>query len=505
DIGLRRDTERLSLTASYDFGDYNLAAIVARNSQGANWVRDLDLTDRIGWFSRDPQRLKDESYELRLTGPQDGRFRWLAGINYYEQEFFSSGQGGTAGTGCISFVSAVLTDDPATCLPTTLVFPNSLADADEAEVLGLFAAADFDLNDQWTAIAEFRYQDDTFRKGGGLVREGQPVLEESFTDLLPRLILRYQPSDTTTLFVSYAEGQIAGEFNAFFINADQREREQYLAQDPKVSEALPAEKLEAWEFGWKQTLLDGRVQMNFAAYTNEWSNAKGRSSFAINETCRASDFAASTPGCDPGLGQVVGSPKQIADPNTGELVPFFNTRNILIPGDARIRGLEFETLLRPSDTFTVQASLTYIDSKYKDYEFNFVEPFAGFKQMAGNQTPRQPKWSGNLALTKFFNVAGFDAFVRTDMIYQGRAFVDESNLAYIDDYMLMNLRGGIETDRYRVELFVRNVLNEDAWATGARWTDFSSPFQGTFFTAKQGVAVSPQDKREIGLRFNLRL
>ena len=38
--------------------------------------------------------------------------------------------------------------------------------------------------------------------------------------------------------------------------------------------------------------------------------------------------------------------------------------------------------------------------------------------------------------------------------------------------------------------------------TGARWTDFSSPSQFAFLTAKQGVAVSPLDKREVGLRVN---
>ena len=38
--------------------------------------------------------------------------------------------------------------------------------------------------------------------------------------------------------------------------------------------------------------------------------------------------------------------------------------------------------------------------------------------------------------------------------------------------------------------------------TGARWTDFSSPSQFAFLTAKQGVAVSPLDKREVGLWVN---
>ena len=47
-----------------------------------------------------------------------------------------------------------------------------------------------------------------------------------------------------------------------------------------------------------------------------------------------------------------------------------------------------------------------------------------------------------------------------------------------------------------------NLTDEEAWQTGARWTNFSSPSQFAFPTAKQDVAVSPLDKREVSLRVN---
>jgi outer membrane receptor protein involved in Fe transport len=80
--------------------------------------------------------------------------------------------------------------------------------------------------------------------------------------------------------------------------------------------------------------------------------------------------------------------------------------------------------------------------------------------------------------------------------------VDESNLAKLDSYNLFNLRIGMEWENLMAELFVMNLTDEEAWQTGARWTDFSSPSQFAFLTAKQGVAVSPLDKREVGLRVN---
>jgi hypothetical protein len=86
----------------------------------------------------------------------------------------------------------------------------------------------------------------------------------------------------------------------------------------------------------------------------------------------------------------------------------------------------------------------------------------------------------------------------------GKSYVDESNLAFIAGYSLVHLRAGVATDDYLLEVFIKNVLDEDAWMTGSRWTDFSSPTQFAYLTAKQGVALSPLDKRELGIRVNYR-
>lgn len=505
-VGLERETERISFFAGYEFNngsriDFNYG----RNDQVANWVRDFDLTDRLNWFTQDPQDLEDDSYEVRFTSPQDQRFRWLVGYNYYEQTFLSSGAGGNASTSCFATLQVPLSDNwPADCIAGipgafTLGFNNTISNADEAEVQGIFGAIDFDITDTLTAIVEGRWQEDEFTKGLGIIDPGAEQLSETFDDFLPRVILRWTPNDGTNLYASYSEGQIAGDFNAFFINADERERAQYLAQDPNVSESLDAETLEAWEIGWKQALAGGRGQLNLSAYYYTWENIKGRSSFQINETCRANTIAAAEPGCTFD-GVMVGDPKQVPGPD-GELVPFFNARNVLIPGDATILGLEAEFWWALTENLLFQLNYSYIDSEYDDYEFNFVAPIAGYSQMRGNQTPRQPKHSGNTALTWNTTLFNRASYLRGDLFYQGESYVDESNLAYLDDYWLANLRGGMDiTDNFSLELFVTNLFEEEAWMTGARWTDFSSPTQFPFLTAKQGVAVSPLDKREYGLR-----
>ena len=387
-LGLKREVERFSFFGEYEFENgYSIDFNYGKNKQQANWIRDFDNSDRIGWFSRDPQDMEDESYEVRLSSPTDQRFRWLIGYNEYEQEFTSSGGGGDATTSCFATVQFPPSNNyPADCVGgipgiVNFYFPNNLQDADRADVKGIFASVDFDITDQWTAIFEGRWQKDKLTKGGGLVRPNEPVLSESFDDFLPRIILRWQPGDETNLWVNYSEGQIAGEFNTNFINADDRERAQYLAQDPNIAESLDAETLEAWEIGWKQGFMDGRGQFNLAFFHYEWENIKGRSSFRINETCKPQDVGVLAE-CNPDNGIMAGDPKQIPGPD-GELVPFFNARNILLPGDSTIKGAELELWYAFTEALSAQVGVSYIDSEYDDYDFNFVASVAGFSQMAG--------------------------------------------------------------------------------------------------------------------------
>jgi len=508
DVGLSRETERLTFLGSYAFANgYSLEGSYGNNEQNANHLRDYDITDRITFFSSDPQTMSDESFEVRLRSPQDSRFRWLVGYSSYSQEFTTSGEGGTVITSCYAAVQTPLMDNyPDNCIGGApgifnLVLPLGVANADEAEVDGIFAAVDFDIVDGVTMSLEGRYQEDTLVKGGGLFSPGGTILKKTFDDLLPRVILRWMPSDATNLWASYSEGMIAGDFNSTFINADDRERAQYLALNPVISEALAAETLDAWEIGAKQRFMDGRGQVNVAAYRYKWANIKGRSAYAINETCRAADMGAA--GCNPALGQNIGDPKRILDAG-GELIPLFTIRNVLLPGDATLWGAELELSLQLTDAVQWRFNTAYTASEYDDYNFNFVSTVAGFSQMAGNQTPRQPKWSGNSTLIWDFDLFERPAYVRGDVLYQGELYADESNLAKLDDYWLLNVRVGVEWERFSLELFSTNLTDEKAWAMGARWTDWSSPTQFPHLTEKQGVVASPLDRREFGLRVNYR-
>lgn len=510
ELGIKRETERFSLFAAYDFDNgYAINANFGKNHQKTNYVHDFDLSDRIVWFARDPQDLEDESYEVRLTSPMDQRFRWLVGFNQYEQTFYGNGAGGDFSISCYGAQQTPANNDyPGNCVagvPGAFVVysPNTLENSDRADVRGFFGSIDFDITDEWTAIFEGRWQEDKITKGAGVNTPGAPILSETYTDFLPRVILRWQPTDTTNLFVSYSEGQIPGDFNAAFINSDARERAQLLAQEPGLNETLDAETLDAWEIGWKQGFAGGRGQANLSVYHYVWENIKGRSNYLVNETCRPANMGVNAE-CNPANGIQVGDPKQLPGPD-GTLIPFYNTKNLLLPGDATINGAEVEVMYLFTDSLSGQVGVSYIDSKYDDYEFNFVRPVAGYSQMKGNSTPRQPKWSGFATMTWETILFDRESYLRGDWLYTGEQYVDESNLAYLDDYSIVNVRFGMNiNDQWLAELFVSNLFDEEAWMSGARRTDFARPTQLALLTNFQGVNVVPLDKREIGLRVNFK-
>jgi len=514
-IGLYRTVTRFSISSTYDFaGGYQVAFQAGMNELKANWIRPFGLTPRGLWWSRDPQDSEDESYELRLTSPQDQKFRFLVGVNQYDQTFLQSGSGGDAVWLCADFGPARPVG--STCGRTgnagSFFFtPNSAAqNTDKVSTQGIFAAVSYDLTDTITASLEARYSKDETQKA--ILTTSPFKVEETQTS--PRAILRWTPNDETNLYVSYAKGFLPPSINAEVARATAREKTQYDAGGfpciasptlpqcvaaPDVPTTVAGDELDMVELGWKQQFWDRRAQINVAAYWAEWKNQKGRSAFVIQEDCGSFAHGGTT-GATAANGCAGGANGQPAVTATG--LPFTNTRNANVGGNSTLKGIEFEGAARLTENWDIRAMATWAQSEYDDFIFNFVVPIAGFQQMKGNSNARFPEWSGSISLG--YNAAlrntGWNWFANTDVSYTGKTFVDESNLAYCKAYSLTNVRVGGEKDNLRIEGFVKNVFDDDSWAACARWTDFdSAPTLGQL-TTYQGVAVTPNMPRQYGIR-----
>lgn len=489
-VGLVRNTYRYSAAFNYDF-DNGMSAVLqgGYNKVETNWIREQGLTRLVRNLSNDPQLQDDISIEARLTSNQEDRLRWLAGINYYEQDFATSGTGGRSVLPCWD----ALPGDPATseeCRPIpTLVTSNGLNNVDSVKTTGYFAAVSYDVTDEFTINLEGRYQQDRLDKAG------RDIDANTF---LPRVILQYQPLEDTNLYASYSKGVLPGESNAFIVNADAQELAQYEAQlGDRAFAILPEEELDSYEIGWKQSALDGRLNISSAIYYGEWKNQKSRVVATIRETCKP--FNANSTGCRPQDLTPLGDLQSLADGT-----PISTARNTTITGTGKVYGLELEGQALLAEGWSTNFSLAYAASEFTDFESNFEQTFAGFINMEGNEHARYPKWTGSISSTYTRPLNDeWDWFVRGDAIYFGKTWVSVANLAQCNDYWLFNSRAGVERDNLRVELWVKNLFNDDNWSACARWTDFSRKIDFARFTFYQGVAVTPQNKRQFGLKTSL--
>jgi len=509
-FGLKRNMFFVGATADWELPvGWTLSGVYGHNEMRSNWLRDHDSTDSESFWTMDPQSLDDDTYELRLTSGQESALTWVAGFSYYEMSYTQSGNGGTA--------LAAIPIGMGAFIPLTL--KNSLVNNVDQTYSALFGGVTYKFTDQWSASLEARYQSDEIKKGQTIAAQvGLPIAKAKWDDILPRAIIQWQPTPQTNLYASYSRGVLPGDINAeFTFGPDNMRTPEQLASVreqtingtppyaavgypngtpgiPQAQDFIDREKLDSLELGWKQQWLNGRIETNVALYYMEWENQKGRVSVGIV------DFNGNTTAPfvrDPDTCVI----RRIADPICNDTS---RTIQIAVPGSSKLKGLEFEGNWFATERLTVQTGLEYTNNKYTQFTFNFVEALAGTRDMAGNTSPRYPEFKGNVALnyTAPLSAAGWEWFTRGDLLYFGKYFVDESNLASAPAQTLLNARIGVKSDNLRLELFGYNLTDEDAYAAAARFSDFSIP-GNLAFTDNQGVNVTPQRPRYFGVKLTM--
>ncbi len=340
-----------------------------------------------------------------------------------------------------------------------LAFNDAFAE-ETGDALGIFGSVGFQVSDNFTIDLEGRFQRDEVA-----LNTASTSFENDFSTFLPRFIARYQPTESSTLYGTYSEGNIPGLFNVVLAVRSQNEIDQIQAACGCTVE-VEEETLKNLEFGWKQRLLDDRLMLNTAIYMMTWEDQKNLQNVAF-----------------------------IRDDGT----PF--TQNVIgSVGETDLFGVEIEGQFRATDNLTGAFSLNYAKSEYQTYNCAVGLIVAGDQDCSGNSSPRYPEWSGSLSATYQKPIASdWDWFVRPDILYQGKQYTDETNLAYIADYTIVNLRTGFEQDGLRLEFYVRNLLDDDSYRSAATRNDFS----GADVLANlqnQALFLTPAEKRTIGFK-----
>ena len=484
--GLVREQIRFALNSDYEFDNgYAISFLAGYNDMRLNALWDYDGTDDPVWHAVVPKVGVDWSVEARLSSPEENRFRWLLGATWYDQEFFQgTGSGGLFLTSCL--FNCTTTGPALLSLPPT--------GGNLAEVWGVFGSASYDITDEITLDVETRYLQDQ-----RTVSESGFSFTDTFKQFTPRVILRYQPSDDTTIYIQGSRGTLPGNTNAIittcseddflvpyvnpitgepnqFDSECQQIRNQTLPED--FNEATPSQKMTAYEIGWKQTLMEGRARFNLTGWFYEWKNRP--------------------------FGQSIIWIRDSELPQDRDRIPndFPNNQGISVPGSQKLWGVEFESGMTLSENLDAQLNVSWNDNKFTEFKNVGFGRTTGVNNFKGLKIFRYPDWQANLATTYTdqFN-SDWDWYGRVDVIYQGKYWADNINLARGPDWMLTNARVGLTREDLRIEFFVRNLFQTRAWRSVTTQSDITSA--AFDFNSIRGVGVSPQEKRTFGVRTNL--
>ena len=144
----------------------------------------------------------------------------------------------------------------------------------EADTTGIYGSIDYRITDDLTLIAEVRRQEDEVNDPNVNAAAGKNISPGTFESTLPRVVLKYDMSDSMMAYLNYSEGTLPGGFNpevaSKLTTAEQIST--FNNDTPGITETFGEETLKNYEFGWKMTSEDGSMTANVAIFHMERSD-----------------------------------------------------------------------------------------------------------------------------------------------------------------------------------------------------------------------------------------
>lgn len=328
----------------------------------------------------------------------------------------------------------------------------------DIENKAIFGSATFDITDTLSFSAEGRYAEEKIQQSTLTFNNGQAipaprVVQATFKEFTPRFTLSWQATPDNLFYAVYAEGQKPGGFNS---------NQAIVAGFP----TFQPEDNKTYEIGTKNTFFDGKLTANLALYHTE---VKG---YQITQNV-------SVP------------PNQVSLTRNG--------------GDARINGAELELLIRPVRNFTVTANYSYVNAKFTrgtDENLGLINDVADdglvncslgdefpavtgcqsrYGAIRGKRIPRAPEHTVFVDVDYRTPISDdWNFFVGSNVNMVSTSFDQVLNFAETGGSVVVDARMGLQSDRYRVMLYARNLFDEDAVSQILRYADANADLRRNF-------------------------
>lgn len=241
-----------------------------------------------------------------------------------------------------------------------------------------------------------------------------PTTEE---DVIFKGNLSYQITDDVLLYLNYAEGFRAGNFN----------RNGNGTGPDDIPFSFQSDTVRSYEFGWRTQFFDNRVRLNGAVFRTDFED--------IQQSIL--DFSISN-------------------------VTFFD--NV---GSARINGAEFDIEIVPSPNFLIFGGVSLLDSELTDLPGTLVSTAP-----VGEELAHAPDFAGNLGARYEADLGPFRFHAQGFVNYTSERFASiiTADRFLLNDYAQVDFELGIAKDNWRIRAFVEN-LNDSLGELDATRTD----------------------------------
>lgn len=358
--------------------------------------------------------------EVRLATRLDGAWDVLAGIYYEDVD---------DGDDATPFQSFYWTADPSLA-PGGNVFMGSATDQRTLEQKAAFSEVSWRFLPGWTLTGGARVYDYDrgrhFTSAGALPGAANWTQDVSASGTNYRLNLSYKPSADAMVYGGWSQGFRLGRpqnpLPASLCDANADGFIDGTNNSIDSSGSLNSDEMDSYELGGKFAFADRRVTVDAAVFHMKWSN--------MPTGLRAPDAPT---GC--GLNYLLNA------------------------GSAQSDGVELQANFQVSDPLRVTLGGSWIDA-------TLTENLPGTTNTEGNQLAGAPKVNANLGLEYGFELGGHAAFVRADSVYVGKFFsgVTEAPNSAAGDYVKLDATARLQLTNIAIDLFVRNVLDEDAFS-----------------------------------------
>lgn len=508
--GFARDRLNVSLKSEFDFDFATFTHIIGYNDNDETFRSDSDHGDfsfvhsvfatfplggppvapigvgtggPIDFSFEEESTQRELSTEIRLASKDDSRLNWLVGAFYLDIEDTTQDiRDITPAMQALSDANLADTlaeqlaiaranvSPPFTFVPVAVPIyfsGDGIIDVtrnrseNSIKNIALFGSLGYDFSDRLSATVEARYAEETFNSRRVVQNEGlDPTLivnaKETLKAFTPRFTVDYQMTDENLFYGVVAKGTKPGGLNsATAIEAG--------------ATGYNEEEVWSFEIGTKNTFFDNQLRFNLAAFLLKIDG------YQLTQTVDTGDNAVSA---------------------------------ITNAGDADVYGLELETQYAPSflpgATFTFNAAWTdsefqngfdqnqgvlndVLDNGLDDCSTGNEFPDSGdctslYGDITGKRIPRQAEWQLFADATYRGNITDDITYsVGVNVSYESSKFVQVHNLADFGEFTIVNLNAGIQGDFWEVQVFGRNITDEDSPITVIRYADGSDSFKRSFY------------------------